>query len=129
MRQLNNKHLDTTEGASALPGEIVSSQFAPSCQKDENQMKKLFGQFTDTLNTVEIGEVVDMCNTYSTLGVCTDIHYNENGIRDFVIFHNYKKDGSAGKLSKCFIKRESYINLGLESGWKDCHPYVEWKRR
>tara|TARA_Y100000401_G_scaffold44683_1_gene34217 strand:+ start:10113 stop:10409 length:297 start_codon:yes stop_codon:yes gene_type:complete len=39
MRQLNNKHLDTTEGASALPGEIVSSQFAPSCQKDENQMK------------------------------------------------------------------------------------------
>lgn len=40
MRQLNNKHLDTTEGASAHQGEIVSSQFAPSCQKDENQMKK-----------------------------------------------------------------------------------------
>ena len=40
MRQLNNKHLDTIEGASALPGEIVSSQFAPSCQKDENQMHK-----------------------------------------------------------------------------------------
>jgi hypothetical protein len=39
MRQLNNKHLDTTEGASAHQGEIVSSQFAPSCQKDENQMK------------------------------------------------------------------------------------------
>jgi len=43
MRQLNNKHLDTIEGASALPGEIVSSQFAPSCQKDENQMKYLKG--------------------------------------------------------------------------------------
>lgn len=49
MRQLNNKHFDTIEGASALPGEIVSSQFAPSVsQKDEmmiltlknNQTKK-----------------------------------------------------------------------------------------
>tara|TARA_R100000742_G_C4240236_1_gene60070 strand:- start:387 stop:665 length:279 start_codon:yes stop_codon:yes gene_type:complete len=40
MRQLNNKHYDTLEGASAHPGEIVSSQFAPSCQKDENQMTK-----------------------------------------------------------------------------------------
>jgi len=37
MRQLNNKHFDTIEGASALPGEIVSSQFAPSVsKKDEN---------------------------------------------------------------------------------------------
>jgi len=41
MRQLNNKHLDTIEGASAHQGEIVSSQFAPSCQKDENQMNEL----------------------------------------------------------------------------------------
>ena len=38
MRQLNNIHFDTIEGASAHQGEIVSSQFAPSCQKDENQM-------------------------------------------------------------------------------------------
>jgi hypothetical protein len=44
MRQLNNKHFDTIEGASALPGEIVSSQFAPSVsQKDENQMVYLKG--------------------------------------------------------------------------------------
>lgn len=43
MRQLNNKHFDTIEGASALPGEIVSSQFAPSVsKKDENQMKKQY---------------------------------------------------------------------------------------
>ena len=92
-------------------------------------MKKLFGQFSKTLNTVDVGEVVDMGTSYSKLGVCTDICHNEDGVRDFVIFHNYKKDGSAGKLSKCFLKPESYINLGLESGWKDCDPYVEWKRR
>ena len=41
MRQLNNKHFDTIEGASAHQGEIVSSQFAPSVsKKDENQMHK-----------------------------------------------------------------------------------------
>ena len=40
MRQLNNKHLDTTEGASALPGEIVSSQFAPSVSKKDEKMTK-----------------------------------------------------------------------------------------
>ena len=41
MRQLNNKHFDTIEGASALPGEIVSSQFAPSVsQKDEKMTKE-----------------------------------------------------------------------------------------
>ena len=39
MRQLNSKHFDTIEGASAHQGEIVSSQFAPSVsKKDENQM-------------------------------------------------------------------------------------------
>ncbi len=39
MRQLNNIHFDTKEGASGCLAEIVSSQFAPSVsQKDENQM-------------------------------------------------------------------------------------------
>ena len=40
MRQLNNIHFDTIEGASAHQGEIVSSQLAPSVsQKDENKME------------------------------------------------------------------------------------------
>lgn len=39
MRQLNNKHFDTIEGASALPGEIVSSQFAPSVSKKDEKMQ------------------------------------------------------------------------------------------
>lgn len=42
MRQLNNKHFDTIEGASAHQGEIVSSQFAPSVsQKDEKMILTL----------------------------------------------------------------------------------------
>tara|TARA_X000001388_G_C2196989_1_gene109746 strand:- start:300 stop:578 length:279 start_codon:yes stop_codon:yes gene_type:complete len=43
MRQLNNKHFDTKEGASALPGKLSHPQFAPSVsQKDEimNQEQK-----------------------------------------------------------------------------------------
>ncbi len=92
-------------------------------------MKKLFGQFSKTLNTVEVGEVVDMGTTYSNLGVCTDISHNEDGIRNFVIFHNYKKDGSAGKLTKCYVKPESSIKLSLTTLWDDCHPDVEWRRR
>ena len=40
MRQLNNKHFDTIEGASARQGEVVSSASSPlvSQQKDENKM-------------------------------------------------------------------------------------------
>ena len=40
MRQLNNKHFDTIEGASARQGEVVSSASRPlvSQQKDENKM-------------------------------------------------------------------------------------------
>ncbi len=42
MRQLNNIHFDTIEGASAHQGEIVSSQLAPSVsQKDEKMMLTL----------------------------------------------------------------------------------------
>ena len=92
-------------------------------------MKKLFGQFSKTLNTVDVGEVVDMGTSYSRLGVCTDICHNEDGVRDFVIFHNYKKDGSAGKLTKCYVKPESSIKLSLTTLWDDCHPDVEWRRR
>ena len=43
MRQLNNKHFDTKEGASALPGKLSHPQLAPSVsQKDEimNQDQK-----------------------------------------------------------------------------------------
>lgn len=51
MRQLNNKHFDTQEGASALPGKLSHPQLAPSVsQKDEkmnyNQAKKQ-GERTD----------------------------------------------------------------------------------
>ena len=40
MRQLNNKHYDTIQGASARQGEVVSSASSPlvSQQKDENKM-------------------------------------------------------------------------------------------
>ncbi len=38
MRQLNSKHFDTIEGASAHQGEIVSSQFAPSVSKKDEIM-------------------------------------------------------------------------------------------
>ena len=41
MRQLNNIHFDTKEGASGCLAEIVSSQFAPSVsQKDEIMTKQ-----------------------------------------------------------------------------------------
>ena len=59
MRQLKNKHLDTTEGASALPGEIVSSQFAPSVsQKDEKMNLKYYAVLTRTEGDQEIEKLI-----------------------------------------------------------------------
>jgi len=48
MRQLNNKHFDTIEGASARQGEVVSSASSPlvSQQKDENKMKTFLKDIT-----------------------------------------------------------------------------------
>jgi len=83
-------------------------------------MKKLFGEFTKTLNTVESGETVEMGFSRYNLGVCTYLDCNEDGVRDFVIFTNVKKDGSLGKLNHCFVKTTMI--------WEDCHPYIEWKR-
>ena len=41
MRQLNKKHFDTKEGASALPGKLSHPQLAPSVsQKDEIMTKQ-----------------------------------------------------------------------------------------
>ena len=51
MRQLNNIHFDTKEGASGCLAEIVSSQFAPSVsQKDENQMNQVQLKVQKTIN-------------------------------------------------------------------------------
>jgi len=42
MRQLNNKHFDTKEGASVLPGKLSHPQLAPSVsQKDEKMILTL----------------------------------------------------------------------------------------
>lgn len=79
MRQLNNKHLDTTEGASAHQGEIVSSQFAPSCQKDENQMN-----YKQAKKEHKVTDYI------------FDIATNDKGMtaRDTIAFHLYNPNGN-----------------------------------
>ena len=50
MRQLNNIHFDTIEGASAHQGEIVSSQFAPSVSQKDEKMNKVQLQVQKTIS-------------------------------------------------------------------------------
>lgn len=65
MRQLNNKHYDTLEGASAHQGEIVSSQFAPSCQKDEKMIHTIISLSSDNTHKGTIDELVDFVNNHN----------------------------------------------------------------
>ena len=76
MRQLNNKHFDTIEGASARQGEVVSSASSPlvSQQKDE---KMTYSEFVEEVQSeleykgievdtdfIRIGEKIqDYCNS------------------------------------------------------------------
>jgi len=47
MRQLNNKHFDTKEGASALPGKLSHPQLAPSVSQKDEKMKKVIKKETN----------------------------------------------------------------------------------
>ena len=89
MRQLNNKHLDTIEGASALPGEIVSSQFAPSCQKDENQMNELI------LKGLGKRKVRSILNKWikDQINVCLEFNNGRIVFDDYIHLDKYGVDG------------------------------------
>ena len=86
-------------------------------------MKKLFdGQFSKTLENVELNEVVNMGFSRHSFGICTHINYDVKK-RDFVVFKNIKKNGKKGKYSHSFIK--PYLGYSI---WEDCHSNIEWKR-
>ena len=53
MRQLNNKHFDTIEGASARQGEVVSSASRPLVSQQKDEMMK---QFTIKEKDVWVGK-------------------------------------------------------------------------
>jgi hypothetical protein len=82
-------------------------------------MKTLHGTFSKTLETVKVGDIVDLGLSRYSLGICTYVDGEENK-RDCVIFENVKKDGTKGRLSSSFFKSNN--------GWYSFHPYTEWKR-
>ena len=64
MRQLNNKQFDTIQGASAIHGEIVSSQFSPlECQKDEKMRQDII----DSINRMDNDSLIDVAFTFDFL--------------------------------------------------------------
>ena len=83
-------------------------------------MKTLHGTFSKTLETVKVGEIVDLGLSRYSLGICTYVDGEENN-RDCVIFENVKKDGTKGRLSHSFLKSNKK--------WDSLHPYTEWKKR
>lgn len=83
-------------------------------------MKTLHGTFSKTLETVKVGEIVDLGLSRYSLGICVYVDGEENK-RDCVIFNNVKKDGAKGRFSHSFLKSNNV--------WGSLHPYTEWKRR
>ena len=115
MRQLNNKHLDTIEGASALPGEIVSSQFAPSCQKDENQMKKsienkvnkMIDRFIIDYNNEMIEDNKEMKKLYPDTDWTPDLETRES-LEIMIHFHEDGDVSMDGELFSTFIGQSEW---------------------
>ena len=56
MRQLNKKHFDTQEGASALPGELSHPQLAPSVSQREEDMRQ---DIIDSISRMDDSALID----------------------------------------------------------------------
>jgi hypothetical protein len=118
MRQLNNKHFDTIEGASARQGEVVSSASRPlvSQQKDEtmkhikrieNKVNKMIDKFINDWNEEMVKDSENMKKLYPD----TDWTHKEETRESLGIIIHFHEDGDVamdGELFSAFIGQSEW---------------------